>query len=305
MTDRIDFTPVKPPAVPEGGHVVGRSSKRFQTARTAIFGTTLGRAGAIMIISLVLFCFVGPLVYHTDQVQTNINEVLAPPNAHHWLGFDGNGYDELGRLMLGGQSALEIGLIAALLATVVGTLYGGIAGYFGGVVDAVMMRIIDTLLALPSLLLLLLLFSIVQPNFTSLVLILGLFAWLVPARLVRGESLTLRTRDFVHAARLMGAGHTRVVTKHLLPNSIGTIVVNTTFQIADAILTLAVLSFLGFGVPPPATNWGSMLNDGVDYAATGSWWLLYPAGILIILTVVAFNFLGEGLEEALGARSRS
>lgn len=278
-------------------------ARRFAVARLALFGTTLGRWGTGLLVAVTLFCFLGPVFYRTEQVRTNIEEVLASPNAHHWLGFDGNGYDELGRLMLGGQSALEIGFVAALLATLVGTLYGGIAGYFGGVLDSVMMRVIDTLLAFPSLLVLLVLFSIVQPNFSSLVVVLGLFAWLVPARLIRGESLTLRTREFVQAARLQGAGHGRIVVRHLLPNAIGTIVVNTTFQVADAILALSTLSFLGFGVPAPATNWGSMLYDGVDYAATGSWWLLYPAGILIVLTVVALNFIGEAVEEALGART--
>lgn len=278
-------------------------TRRFAVARSALFGTTLGRWGAALLVGVTLFCFLGPVFYRTEQVRTNIDEVLASPNAHHLLGFDGNGYDELGRLMLGGQSALEIGFVAALLATVVGTLYGGVAGYFGGVLDSLMMRVVDTLLAFPSLLVLLVLFSIVQPNFSSLVVVLGLFAWLVPARLIRGESLTLRTRDFVHAARLQGAGHGRIVIRHLLPNAIGTIVVNTTFQVADAILALSTLSFLGFGVPAPATNWGSMLYDGVDYAATGSWWLLYPAGILIVMTVVALNFIGEAIEEALGART--
>ncbi|MGN6472167.1 MAG: ABC transporter permease [Mycobacteriales bacterium] len=302
MSDRIDL-PLPGDLAALESQIAGRPPRRFDLARTALFGTTLGRWGFGIVVFVTLFCFLGPVFYRTEQVRTNIEELLGRPNAHHLLGFDGNGYDELGRLMLGGQSALEIGFVAALLATVVGTLYGGIAGYFGGIVDAVMMRIIDTFLALPSLLLLLVLFSIIAPNFTSLVLVLGLFAWLVPARLVRGESLTLRTREFVQAARLQGAGNARIVVRHLLPNALGTIVVNTTFQIADAILTLAILGFLQFSEPPPATNWGLMLNDGIDYAATGSWWLLYPAGILIVITVMAFNFIGEGLEEALGART--
>ncbi|HEX3706313.1 MAG TPA: ABC transporter permease [Mycobacteriales bacterium] len=305
MSDRIDLPLVVDLDAdgPERPARVGKPPRRFDVLRTTLFGTGLGRWGTGIVAVVTLFCFVGPLIYKTEQVRTNINEILGHPNAHHLLGSDGNGYDELGRLMLGGQSALEIGFVAALLATVVGTVYGGIAGYFGGLVDGVMMRLIDTLLAVPSLLLLLVLFSIIRPNFDSLVLVLGLFAWLVPARLIRGESLTLRTREFVLAARLQGAGNIRIVLRHLLPNALGTIVVNTTFQIADAILTLAILGFLGFGVAPPATNWGTMLNDGVDYAAAGSWWLLYPAGILIVLTVVAFNFIGEGLEETLGART--
>jgi peptide/nickel transport system permease protein len=290
------------PSGPEGGQVTGRSSRRFEVTRAALFGTTLGRIGLGLIVAITLFCFVGPLLYHTEQVSTDIQSILLSPSGKHPVGTDGNGYDELGRLMLGGQSALEIGFLAALLATVVGTIYGAVAGYFGGILDSVLMRLVDTLLSFPSLLLLLVLVSIYRPTFTVLTIALSLFAWLGPARLVRGETLTLRVREFVEAARLMGAGHTRIIWRHLLPNALGTIVVNATFQVADAILALATLSFLGFGIPAPATNWGTMLDDGVDYSATGSWWLIYPVGVLIILTILAFNFLGEGLEEALGAR---
>jgi len=286
----------------DGGAVRGRSSRRFELARSALFGTKLGSVGFSLLVFMTVFCFIGPLLYRTNQVSTNINSILLPPSWHHPLGTDGNGYDQLGRLMLGGQSSLEIGLLASLLATVVGALYGAVAGYLGGLADSIMMRVVDTLLSIPGLLLLLVLASIFTVNFIMLVLILGLLAWLVPARLVRGETLTLRTREFVQAARLMGSGHTRMVTRHILPNAFATVVVNATFQVADAILALSALSFLGFGVPPPATNWGSMLNDGVDYAATGSWWLLYPAGIAIIATVLAFNFIGEGIEESMGIR---
>ncbi len=277
-------------------------SGRFEVAKGALLRSVIGRFGLGLAVFLVLFCFVGPLVYRTDQVTTNINQVLCHPSGHHLLGCDPNGYDELGRLMLGGQSTIEIGLLAALLATAVGTVYGGIAGYFGGKIDAVMMRVVDVLLSVPTLVLLLLLIAIYGTSLKLFVLLLGGFAWLTPARLIRGESLTLRVRDYVLAARLMGAGHLRIVFRHLLPNALGTIVVNTTFSVADTVLAMATLGFLGFGLPPPATNWGTMINDGNDYG--NLWWLLYPAGIMIIMTVLAFNFIGEGLEEALGARSR-
>lgn len=293
------------PTLPEAGQAAGNSSRTFDLLRTGLFGTTLGRIGLLILTFLALFCFVGPLIYHTEQVTTDITAILKPPSSSHLLGTDGNGYDQLGRLMLGGQSALEIGLVAALLATVFGTLYGALAGYFGGLLDAVLMRIVDTFLALPGLLILLVLVSVFTPTFLMLVLTIGLFAWLTPSRLLRGESLILRSREFVQASRLSGAGHLRVVFRHILPNAIGVIVVNATFQVANAILILSTLSFLGFGIPPPATNWGTMLNGGVEYAAAGSWWLLYPVGILIVLTVLSLNFIGEGIEEALGARRRS
>jgi peptide/nickel transport system permease protein len=231
--------------------------------------------------------------------------IVKPPSGQHLLGTDANGFDELGQLMLGGQSALEIGLASAFLASIFGALYGAVAGYLGGFWDAVLMRVVDTMLAVPGLLLLLLLAVIWSNSTPALIVILGLFAWLGPARLVRGETLTLRTREYVQAARLVGAGNMRIVVRHIVPNAIGTIVVNTTFQIADAILALASLSFLGLGPPPPAVNWGGILSDGSDYLVDGAWWLVYPAGVAIVLTVIAFNFLGEGIEEALGVRART
>jgi peptide/nickel transport system permease protein len=281
------------------------TSRRFEVTRTALFGTTLGRIGFGIIILVTLFCYLGPHIWKTDQITTNIQEILLPPSPQHPLGTDPNGYDELGRLMIGGQSALEIGLLSALLATVFGTIYGAVAGYFGGVVDGLLMRIIDTFLSVPSLLILLILVSIYRPTFTVLVLSISLFAWLVPARLVRGETLTLRVREFVQAARLVGANDTRIIWRHVLPNAIGTIIVNATFQVADSILAISALSFLGLGQAPPATDWGTMLDDGVTYQATGSWWLIYPVGAAIIITILAFNFIGEGVEEALGARAVS
>jgi peptide/nickel transport system permease protein len=291
-------------AIAEGGEV-REGLRRGELLREMIWGGRLSKIGTITIVLVVLFCFVGPHLYHTDQIHPDDLIIVKPPSRHHLLGTDGNGFDEIGQLMLGGQTALEIGLASAFLASVFGTLYGAIAGYLGGFWDALMMRIVDTMLAVPGLLLLLLLTVIFSNSTPVLIIILALFAWLGPARLVRGETLTLRVREYVQAATLMGAGGTRIVLRHIVPNALGTIVVNTTFQVADGILALASLSFLGLGPPPPAANWGGILSDGSDYLNSGAWWLVYPAGVAIVITVVAFNFLGEGIEEALGARSRT
>jgi peptide/nickel transport system permease protein len=288
----------------EGGEV-GIGLSRGELLRDMFWGGWLGRIGTLLIVFIVLFCFVGPLIYRTNQVQADMTIIVKPPSSQHLLGTDANGFDELGQLMLGGQSALEIGLASAFLASIFGALYGAVAGYLGGFWDALMMRIVDTMLAIPYLLLLMLLAVIWSTSTPALIFILGWFAWLGPARLVRGESLTLRTREYVQAAKLVGAGNMRIVVRHIVPNAIGTIVVNTTFQIADAILALASLSFLGLGPPPPAVNWGGILSDGSDYLVDGAWWLVYPAGVAIVLTVIAFNFLGEGIEEALGVRART
>lgn len=290
--------------IAEGGEV-GIGLRRGQIFREMFWGSRLGKIGTITIVFIVLFCFVGPLIYRTNQVNPNQLIITKPPSSQHLLGTDGNGFDELGQLMIGGQSALEIGLASAFLASIFGALYGAVAGYLGGFWDGLLMRVVDTMLAIPGLLLLLLLAVIFSSSTPVLILILALFAWLGPARLVRGETLTLRTREYVQAAKLMGASNTRIVLRHIVPNALGTIVVNTTFQVADAILALASLSFLGLGPPPPAANWGGILSDGSEYLTAGAWWLVYPAGAAIVITVVAFNFLGEGIEEGLGARTKT
>jgi peptide/nickel transport system permease protein len=263
-----------------------------------------GRIGLGVVAFVILFSFAGPLVYRTDQVHTSIEQATLAPSTGHLLGTDEVGYDVLGRLMLGGQTSLEVGVAAALIATIFGVLWGAFAGFFGGLVDALMMRVVDALIAIPALFLLIVLGTIVTPSVPVLVLVVGGIAWLVPARLIRAETLSLRTREFVDAVRVMGGSEARIVIRHILPNAIGTVVVNATFQVADAILTVAALSFLGLGVPPPAANWGSMLSSGVNYTFAGYWWLIYPAGIAIVLTVVAFNVIGDALRESLDVRLR-
>jgi peptide/nickel transport system permease protein len=232
----------------------------------------------------------------------NLADASLPPGAGHPLGTDETGYDELGRLMVGGRVSLEIGFAAAVIATLVGTLWGAVAGFLGGVVDSVLMRIVDALLAIPILFLLLYLVSIVRPSLTVMIVVLGLTAWLVPARLVRGESLSLRVREYVQAVRVMGGSSRRSVLRHILPNVAGTVTVNATFQVADAILLIAYLGYLGLGISPPATDWGGMLSQGTNYIFPNYWWLIYPPGLLIVAVVVAVNFVGDGLRDAVEVR---
>jgi peptide/nickel transport system permease protein len=257
--------------------------------------------GLILVIAIVLFCFIGPLIYHTDQVHSTLNTNLSP-NSKHPLGTDYEGFDILGRLMEGGQSSIEIGMAVALVATTFGVLWGAISGFFGGVVDAVMMRIIDVIYAIPAIFLFIFLASVYSPTLTMLIIVISALSWIGPARLIRGEALSVRTREYVQAARVMGAKPGRMILRHLVPNSMGTIVVNATFQIADAILLLATLSFLGFGLPPPAPSWGGMLSNGTNFLYDGYWWEIYPAGIAIVLTVIAFNFIGDALRDSLEVR---
>jgi peptide/nickel transport system permease protein len=260
--------------------------------------------GVGIVLALVAFSFLGPLFYHTNQVTVNLNNATLPPGAGHPLGTDGDGFDILGRLMRGGQSSLELGFAVAITTTVVGTLYGAIAGWLGGIADIVLMRVVDTLLAIPTLMLLLILVNIFTPNLLMIILLLSALSWLGTARLVRGEVLALRVRDYVQAAKTVGGGQWWIIRRHLVPNAFGVIVVSATFTVADAILTMSALSFLGLGLPPPASDWGSMLTNGLDYLFDGYWWMIYPAAIILIVTVIAFNLVGESIRDSLDVRLR-
>ena len=226
-----------------------------------------------------------------------------PPSAQATSsGTDNSGFDILGRLMFGGKNSLIVGFVAALAATIFGVVYGAVSGFVGGWVDALMMRFIDVLLSIPQLFLLIVLAVIFHPSLHILILVIAVVAWLVPGRLIRGETLTLRVREYVQAVRVMGGSRSRIIFRHIIPNTVGTIVVNATFQVADAILLLAALGFLGLGLPAPQTDWGAMLSNGVEYATGGYWWLIYPAGFCIVIVVVAFNFVGDALRDSLEVR---
>ncbi|MFJ8751787.1 ABC transporter permease [Streptomyces sp. NPDC102441] len=271
--------------------------RRFLRNRLAVVG--LG-----VVVVVLLFCFAGPLVYSTDQTHTLLQQVNLAPSGSHWLGTDAVGHDELGRLMYGGKVSLVVGLAAGILATVIGTLWGAVAGYAGGWIDAVMMRIVDAGIAIPALFILLVVSAITTPDLTGLIVILGFVSWLVPSRLVRAETLSLKNRDYVLTLRAIGGTHSRAITRHILPNSVSTIIVAATFQIADAILLVAYVSYLGLGVQPPATDWGGMLSAGLTAAYSGYWWLIIPPGLAIILVVWAFNAIGDGLRDAFDVRGR-
>lgn len=261
-----------------------------------------GMAGAVMLVLLVLFCFLGPLVYPTNQTDVDLLNAALPPGEGFPLGTDSNGFDVLGRLMQGGQVSLQIGLLAAIFATTVGTVYGAVAGLLGGVADGIMMRIVDVLLSIPFLFFVLIIAARYTATPLTLSLVIGGFSWLVAARLIRGQVLSLRVREFVQASRLMGASNRRLIFTHLIPNTFGVIIVNLTFQVADSIIVLAALGYLGFGLSYPVTDWGSQLSSGVSFLAADYWWLIYPVGACIVLTVLALNLLGDALRDAIERR---
>jgi peptide/nickel transport system permease protein len=264
----------------------------------------LALASVGMIVFMVLFCFVGPLIYRTNQVNTNLNNTLCSPSGTHLLGCDNLGYDVLGRLMVGGQTSLEVGLASAAVAVLFGTLYGAFSGFVGGVVDAFLMRVVDAGLSLPYVMVIIILSVVFHPDTVIMIFIIAVFYWLAVARLVRGETLTLRTREYVQAVKVIGGRRSRSIIRHIIPNAIGTIIVQGTFAVADSIIILAGLGFLGLGVQPPATDWGDMLSGGLTYLQSSQnyWWLIYPPGIAIILTCIAFNFVGDALRDAFETR---
>ena len=228
---------------------------------------------------------------------TDVAHAYASPSSAHLLGTDGLGRDEFVRLLAGGRITLSVGAIAAMVAMLIGTLYGAISGYYGGWLDTLLMRIVDVFLSIPTLFLLLFLAAMFHGNLFTLMIVIGVTSWLGPARLVRGEVLTLKERLYVEAARSIGAGDNRIIFRHVVPNVGGTIVTTTTFMIASAMLAETALSYLGIGVRAPMPSWGNLLSNAQSDIFAGAWWLILPPGFAILITVCAFNFLGDWLRE--------
>jgi ABC-type dipeptide/oligopeptide/nickel transport system permease subunit len=293
--------PGLPPA-PEGGEI-GPVQSGWRLAAREFAQNRLAVLGLAALIFFVLFCYLGPLVYH-GTLSSSLESTNLPPGPGHPLGTDNQGFDELKELMVGGQAALEIGFFSALIGIVVGAVWGAVSGLAGGLVDGFLMRIVDVLLSIPFLFVVLIIAIRYGSSVLGLSIVIGIFTWQVPARLVRGEVLTLRVRDFVSAARAAGSGRIRLMNRHLLPNSLGVIIVTATFSVADAILAVATLGFLGFGLQYPTFDWGDMLNNGLTYLQDGYWWQVYPVGIAIIVVVMACNLLGDALRDALDVRLR-
>jgi ABC-type dipeptide/oligopeptide/nickel transport system permease subunit len=299
-----------PELMAEGGEVQAIASgwrlavREFANNKVAVLGVGI-------LVFFVLFCFLGPVFYHTNQSLTQpLNANLSPGQSSpingqtYPLGTDEHGFDELGRIMLGGQTALEVGFFAALISIVIGTLYGAVSGLSGRLIDGVMMRFVDIVYSIPFLFIVLVLATKFSATVLEVSLLFGFFSWLVPARLMRGEVLTLRERDFVWAARVMGSKRSRLVYRHLIPNALSVVIVNVTFLVADSILALAYLGFLGFGLQYPTASWGDMLGNADSYISNGQWWLVYPVGFCLVAVVMACNLVGDGLRDALDVRLR-
>jgi ABC-type dipeptide/oligopeptide/nickel transport system permease subunit len=295
--------PLDVTSAPEGGEV-GAVQSGWRLALREFARNRLAVVGVATLLFFVLFSFVGPVFYHGNYLISDLLSTNLGPGSGHPLGTSNQGYDELALLMKGGQAALEVGFFSAFIAIVIGALYGAIAGLAGGIVDAVLMRVVDVFLSVPFLFIVLIVAVRYGASVLSLSLLIGGFSWLVPARLVRGEVLSLRVRDFVAAARVAGASQARLIGRHLLPNALGVVIVNVTFQVADAILAIAFLGFLGFGLQWPNQDWGDLLSNGTTYLQDGYWWQVFPVGACIVLVVMACNLIGDAARDSLDVRLR-
>jgi len=291
------------PTAPDGGDI-GPVQSGWRLGLREFARNRLALTGLAILVFFIVFSFLGPVFYHGDYLTSNLLATNTPPGAGAPLGTSNQGYDELALLMNGGQAALEIGFFSAAITIIIGAIYGAIAGLAGGLVDAALMRFVDALLSIPFLFIALIVAVRYGASVLSLSLIIGGLSWQVPARLVRGEVLSLRTRDFISAARVAGAGRTRLIARHLLPNALGVMIVTVTFQVANAILAVSYLGFLGFGLHWPHQDWGDLLSSGIAYMEDGYWWQIYPVGACIVLVVMACNLVGDALRDSMDVRLR-
>ncbi len=286
--------------------------RRFRRHRMAVFG--------MVGLGLILLLVIGGSILIPEQ-RTLYNDLanrMSPPTWEHPFGTDNTGRDTFARVIYGGQISLGIGLVSAVLSMVLGLVIGSISGFYGGWAESILMRMTEAMLVIPRLFLLILLAKIfgqsvppavilgrtISPSVMMIVVVIGLTSWMQQARVVRGAVLSLKATEFITAARSVGSSNSRIVTRHLVPNLIGPITVAVTLGVADSILTEAYASFLGLGVQPPTASWGNMLDRATQYLSLAPWLWLFP-GLMIILTVMSINFLGDGLRDALDPRSRT
>jgi peptide/nickel transport system permease protein len=236
-----------------------------------------------------------------DPGAIDLKNVLAPPSGSHWFGTDQLGRDVLSRMSWGARISLKVGFVATGLAILIGMILGAVSGYYGGWVDATIMRFVDVMLCFPTFFLILAVIAFLEPSIWNIMIVIGLTGWMGVTRLVRADFISLRERDFVRAARAIGAGDARIIFMHILPNALASILVAATLGIAGAILTESALSFLGIGVQPPTPSWGNILTAGKDNIDIAWWLSLYP-GLAILITVVGYNLLGEGIRDASDPR---
>jgi peptide/nickel transport system permease protein len=261
----------------------------------------LALTGCGIVILLFVVSLMAPVIAPYDPGAIDLKNVLAPPSGEHWFGTDQLGRDVLSRMIWGARISLKVGFVATGLAILIGMILGAVAGYYGGWIDATIMRFVDVMLCFPAFFLILAVIAFLEPSIWNIMIVIGLTGWMGVTRLVRADFISLRERDFVRAAKAIGANDARIIFLHILPNALASILVAATLGIAGAILTESALSFLGIGVQPPIPSWGNILTAGKDNIDIAWWLSLYP-GLAILITVVGYNLLGEGIRDASDPR---
>lgn len=272
----------------------------LQIVARKFFRNKLAVIGGIFLIVIISAALLAPVIAPYSPEKQNLLEKLSVPSREHLLGTDRFGRDIFSRLLYGARISLLVGFASVLGSITIGTFLGAIAGYVGGIVDALIMRFVDIILSIPSIFLLITLVTIFKPGVDKLILIFALLGWTTTARLVRGEFLSLRSREFVLASKTIGTKTHKIIFSHILPNAMGPIIVSATLSIGYVILAESGLSYLGLGIQPPVASWGNMLQDAQNFTILlNSWWYPLGPGLMILLTVVCFNFVGDGLRDAL------
>ena len=274
----------------------------WQDAWWRLRRNTLAVLSACLLLVMALACIAGPWLSPYGYEEQNLLLWAAPPSAIHWLGTDGFGRDLLTRILYGGRISLMVGLIATGVALCIGVTWGAVAGYFGGRIDAVLMRIVDIPYALPFMIFVVLLMVVFGRNLLLLFFALGAVEWLTMARIMRGQVQALTQQEFVEAALSLGLSQRVIIFRHLVPNALGPLIVYTTLTIPSVMLLEAFISFIGLGIQPPQSSWGSLIADGVETMEEYPWLLIYP-GLALSVTLFALNFLGDGLRDALDVRA--
>jgi peptide/nickel transport system permease protein len=263
----------------------------------------LAIAGASTILIIFLVAIFAPFAAPHDPEKTDIAAKLASPSPRYLLGTDQLGRDVFSRMLYGSRISLSVGFVAVSISLIIGIMVGSVAGYYGKMVDSVLMRFVDIMMCFPSFFLMLTVIALLGPSIHHVMIVIGITSWMGTARFVRAEFLSLRERDFVLAAKVLGISDKRIIFRHMLPNALAPVFVTATIDVATAILIEAGLSFLGFGVQPPAPSWGNILTEGRIYIFD-AWWLTVFPGLAILITVLSFNLFGEGLRDALDPRLR-
>ncbi len=264
-------------------------------------GNRFAVAGGVVVLLLLVVSLIAPLIVPFSPSEINAWEVLAPPSLGHWFGTDDLGRDVFSRVVYGARISLLVGFVAAGIAVLIGTLIGLLAGFYGGWIDSLLMRVVDIMFCFPAFFLILAVITFLRPSIWYIMIIIGLTGWMGVARLVRAEVLSIREMDYIMAARCIGCSDRRLIFRHILPNAVSPALVAATLGIAGAILTESALSFLGIGVQPPTPSWGNILTSGKDYIEF-AWWLSLFPGLAILVTVLAYNLLGEGVRDAMDPR---